>query len=198
MPLFNQPLPSEDSIPGKLARQLARLIGPAYQPKDLSIVAARLLALGDLLADSKAKEQESIDQAFVSHATSLLTELEALYDLPSGESSLTTEERQIRLLTLTNSNRSGSPESILQTVQKTDPTAEIFESTSAPTGYDEGLFLFAVKVAESVWENANYRNYLQFVIDKMKPAHTKGYLVVTANFLTDDPESLTDRDVLGI
>jgi len=32
----------------------------------------------------------------------------------------------------------------------------------------------------------------------MKPAHTKGYLVVTANFLTDDPESLTDRDVLGI
>lgn len=198
MPQFPQSLPSENSISGKLARQLSKLLGPAYQPKDQSIVAARLLALSDSLADTRSKEKESIDQAFVSSATSLLTALEALYDLPNGNGYLTTQERQIRLTTLTNGNRAGTPNSIVQAIQKTDPTAQIYENTSAPTGFDEALFRFAVTITESIWGNPTYRNYLQFIIDKMKPAHTRGFLAVNANFLTDDPNSLVDRDVLGI
>lgn len=37
----------------------------------------------------------------------------------------------------------------------------------------------------------------QALVDAMQPAHTKGYVIESIDFKTDDPLSLTDRDLLG-
>ena len=38
----------------------------------------------------------------------------------------------------------------------------------------------------------------QELVDSMKPAHTKGHVIESIDFLCDDPESLCDRDRLGV
>jgi hypothetical protein len=47
---FPQPVPSEQTDAGVMARQLAQLLGPAYQAGDGSFVAQELLALGGVLS----------------------------------------------------------------------------------------------------------------------------------------------------
>lgn len=42
-----------------------------------------------------------------------------------------------------------------------------------------------------------YVTSAQELVDKIKPSHTLGYVIESNNFLTDDPFSLTDRDILG-
>lgn len=37
----------------------------------------------------------------------------------------------------------------------------------------------------------------QRLIENMKPTHTRGTAIESIDFLCDDPESLTDRDLLG-
>lgn len=37
----------------------------------------------------------------------------------------------------------------------------------------------------------------QAELDRMKPSHTRGHVIESDNFLTDDEFSLTDRDILG-
>lgn len=68
---------------------------------------------------------------------------------------------------------------------------------------------FAIQVSddEEIYRFFIYRDPLlpgsydltkaQAQIDKMKPAHTMGYVIESTNMLCDDPYSLCDRDLLG-
>jgi uncharacterized protein YmfQ (DUF2313 family) len=196
------PLPRDTSEPsdaGDFARQLAQLLGPAYQASDSSLVEADFLAMGKALADARSTNLRALDEAFVSSATEMLAELETIYGL-AVRPDLTVQERRDLLVAKVRAARDGTPQGILRSVRKIDPTATIFENSCdeiVGSGDPNNVFYWALRIAASVWANDTKRAEITRIVQQMKPAHTRGNVAVSVGFLTDDPNSLTDRDVLG-
>ena len=75
----------------------------------------------------------------------------------------------------------------------------VIETTRADaisSGDDRFIFQFFIKRDPSLPGTYNV-DAAQHIVDQMAPSHTQGFVIVSDNFLTDDPDSLTDRDVLG-
>jgi uncharacterized protein YmfQ (DUF2313 family) len=203
---IQQQQPSENSVAGEFARQLLTLFGPALQAPDNSTTAAELLAIGGALASARNTTVTSLDEAFANTATQMLSELEASYGLQSRPD-LSVEARRTRLLAKIRANRAGSPQGILAAVRTYDPTATIVEVTpddisprtgdGLNPGTDRGVYSFAVLLDATVWSDTSKRAEITAIIEQMKPAHVQANIGVTMPFLTDDPDSLTDRDLLG-
>jgi hypothetical protein len=175
--------PTEVSAAGDLARQLATILGPAYQAPDGSNNAAELLALGGALAAARDQLKRALDQAFVDTATDLLPELEAEYGLPV-QPELSTTARQARLLAKVRAARAGSPQSILLAVRAEDPTAtlaaENTPTTAAADGYPRGVFVWAVICATSVFDDPVKLARVKALVAQMAPAHTRGDVAASA------------------
>jgi uncharacterized protein YmfQ (DUF2313 family) len=204
---FPQGRPSEVSNDGDFARHLATLLGPAYQAQDGTNNAADFLALGGAMADVRAILQDIVAEMFVNTAYDLLSELEADYGLPVHPE-LAASERQANLLAKVRAARGGTPQRLLTALSVVAPEATITENdvTTVPREPDgatyqsasRGVFLFAVTVAVATWNNAAKRAQLVALLDAMKPAHTAYNIVTRVGFRTDDVQSLTDRDALGV
>lgn len=90
-------LPSEAGVAGDLARQLARLIGPALQPGDGTVAAAELLALGGALAASRAALLGAIAEAMPQSTDELLATWERMLLVPRRGAS-TDDQRRAAIL----------------------------------------------------------------------------------------------------
>jgi uncharacterized protein YmfQ (DUF2313 family) len=190
-------LPTEASDAGDAARRLATLVGPAVQAPEGSAAAADYYALGQALVDARATNNASLDEAFADTATQLLSELEAQYGLtPRPDMALA--DRRARLVAKIRAARAGTPNSILTAVHAIDPTAVLYENTAADVAATNprGVFIWALQIAEATYFDAEKRRSILAIVEQMKPAYTQGNTCVTVGFLTDDDESLTDRDVL--
>lgn len=192
-----QSLPSEDSEDGKFARQLARLIGPAIQPADGTNIAQDMLALGGALADARATLRDLLAEAFADSAWDLLSELERVYGLPVRED-LSRSQRQTRLVAKVRAARAGTPDSILLAVAPYDTTASIYENVAADvTYYPSAVFLWDLIVSAAVHADAEAIIAIRAIVEQMKPAHTKCFVVTKVGFKFGDSGSLMGRDAWG-
>jgi len=192
---FPQPMPSEDSKAGFFARQLALLIGSAYQPVDNTRVAARLLALGGAIRDARATNLASLAEAFPDTAAQLLSDWETHLGL-AVRGDLSIVPREQRALAKARAARAGTPQSMLVAVRALDPTETIYENTLGPVG-DE-MFVFAILIQVSTFNNPLVFDQIRAIVEQMKPAFTRGNLPTRIGFRCDDPLSLVDRDCLRI
>ena len=195
--MFPLPEPSGTSKTDRFARQLARLLGvPAA---DGTLNAADLRALGAALAEGHDTFERVLDEMFVASAEELLATWEqALGVVTERSASVAT-----RQATLTAHRRTSGGNSKLRTltaVQALDSTATLATTpaTSLSPATEREVFQWRIILAASVFDNAVTRSRVAAIVEKMKPAHTRGLLAVSDGpFLTDDPASLTDRDLLG-
>ena len=194
-----QQLPSEASASGDLARAIARLLGPAYQPGNGTVAAALFLALGDILKDTRAINVDAINEAFASSANQLLTRYETVYGIVSNPS-LTIAQREQRIVAKIQALRPGTPQDIAAAVNNllSGGNCTIFENEwTAVLSDPNGVYVWALTIAASDWNNTATLAAVNALVQQMKPAHTLGSVAVNADFLTDDSNSLTNRDVLG-
>jgi uncharacterized protein YmfQ (DUF2313 family) len=207
---FALTLPGEESDAGEFARQLATILGTAYQPADGTVVAADLYALGQALADASAINTSSVAEAFADTASALLSELEVAYGLTPRHDA-TKADRRAALRAKIRAARAGTPQAILRAVTLFDVSAVVHENTAAavataaaaaPTTADALLcrrhvFVWAVEIAAAVYADSAKRTAIRAIVQQMKPAHTRVNVCTQVGFYCDDPNSLVDRDVLG-
>ncbi len=196
MPIFHQ-MPSEASPSGDIARRLLSAIGPAYQAPDGSHNASDALTLGDALADAYTDMLLCMNESFASSATALLSEIEELYGL-TVRADLAAPTRRIRLLAKIRAGRAGTPQNILRSVAPYDATATVHENVSSDPylGDPFGVYVWALTVLVAVYDDPVSLAALKAAIEQLKPAHTLGSLATRIAFRCDDPDSLTNRDVL--
>lgn len=193
--------PSAAGVAGDLARQIALALGTAYNHTDGTVNAADALADGDALAAVRAQVVLAMYQAFVNTATVLLDEHERDYGLPIRRD-MTNADRQARLVAKVRAARRGSPRSVETALRAITGTATVLENLLtavpiAPDGIRRGQWHFGVLIPAAKWADINIRAQASAIIEQMKPAYTTFALGVTSPFLCDDPNSLTDRDLLG-
>lgn len=201
MPNIIQPLPTKDGAIGDLARQLLRLLGPAYPAPDDSLNAADALNLGRGISDARDTNAASLNEAFPDTALYLLSEWETMLGLPVSAGRLTTTERRAALLARWRTRFSGSPDSIISALtplnSDTPPTMRetvAIESTANPPR----VFAFTLKVLPDVSDAAAVAP-LRAIVDVMKPAHTAAQYTdksLTAGFRCNNADSLTNNTVL--
>jgi hypothetical protein len=63
-------------------------------------------------------------------------------------------------------------------------------------GDDREIFRFFI-YRDPALPGAAFIASAQALVDQMAPSHTKGYVIESIAFATDDPHSLTDRDITG-
>mgnify|MGYP000010409962 CR=1 FL=1 len=186
-----QPLPTKAGAIGDLARQLLRLLGPAYPAPDDSLNAADALNLGRAISDARDTTVASLDEAFPDTALYLLSEWETMLGLPVSAGRLTTTDRRAALLARWRTRFSGSPDAVVSALTPLNgnvaPTMRetiAIESTANPPR----VFVFTIRTAVDPTDAAAIAP-LRAIVDVMKPAHT-------AVQFTD--QSLTGRFLVGV
>ncbi len=201
MPNIIQPLPTKEGAIGDLARQLLRLLGPAYPAADNSLNAADAINLGRGISDARDTNAASLNEAFPDTALYLLSEWETMLGLPVSSGRLTTTERRAALLARWRTRFSGSPDAIVSALTPLNsgspPTMRetvAVESLAHPAQ----VFVFTLKVIPDVSDAAAVAP-LRAIVDVMKPAHTVAQYTdqsLTAGFRCNNAASLTNNTVL--
>ncbi len=195
--MFALPGPSGTSKTDRFARTLARLLGvPAA---DGTLTAADLRALGAALAEGHDTFERVLDEMFVSSAEELLAEWERALGVVT-ERSATVATREATLTAHRRTSGGNSKLRVLTAVQALDSTATLANTAATSLSYAtrREVFEWRIILAASVFDNAVTKARVTAIAEKMKPAHTRAVLAVSDGlFYTDDPDSLTDRDLLG-
>lgn len=200
MPNIQQPLPTKAGEIGDLARQLLRLLGPAYPAPDDSLNAADALNLGRAISDARDTNAASLGEAFPDSALSLLSEWETMLGLPVSAGRLTTTQRRAALLARWRTRFSGSPDAIISALTPLNsgnaPTMRetvAIESTASPSR----VFVFTIRTGVDPNNAAAIAPFVDTVA-VMKPAHAKAVFTSKqmGGFFCDDPASLTNNTVL--
>lgn len=185
------------------ARRLGTLIGPAIESPDDSRNAADLHTWGVALRRGHDTNAAALSEAFVSTATYLLDEWEAIYRVPVP--STDTDTRRAALLARTRAGFVGHPDTIEVAIADiAGVSASVTEFLwSQVTTNPKWVFNIVVRVDSSVYETAPDHTpelaQVDDVVQRMKPAHVRATYTSTptTGFLTDDASSLTDDTVLG-
>lgn len=195
--MFALPEPSGTSKTDRFARTLARLLGvPAA---DGTLTAADLRALGAALAEGHDTFERVLDEMFVASAEELLAEWERALGVVT-ERSATVATREATLTAHRRTSGGNSKLRTLTAVQALDSTATLATTPATSLSYAtrREVFEWRIILAASVFDNAVTKARVTAITEKMKPAHTRAVLAVSDGlFYTDDPDSLTDRDLLG-
>ncbi len=194
---FPQPLPSGDGDGARIARNLAVLLGPAYQPADGTAIADDLQALGGAIADARAAGTRAVDEAFTDSATDLLTPYEERLGAPSPTSS--NPERRARLTVQRRASGAGTPDRFLAAVRAAAAEAALYENTCTAVAATDprGVFRFAITIPAGTWSSPSKLAAVRGAAERAKPAHTRCTVGTRVGFRLDDPESLLDRDLFG-
>ena len=185
------------------ARRLGTLIGPTIESPDDSRNAADLHTWGVALRRGHDTNTAALSEAFVSTATYLLDEWEAIYRVPVP--STDTDTRRAALLARTRAGFVGHPGVIEVAIADiAGASADVTEYLwSEVTANPKWVFNIVVRVDASVYgtspENTPELAQVDDVVQRMKPAHVRATYTGTQTtaFLCDDANSLTDDTVLG-
>ena len=194
----HQALPSGNSQADILARELTHFLGTAYQPADGTLLAEDLRVWGQALADARATVDRAAMQAIADQATDLLSAWEERLGLPNNASA-SVADRQAAIRAKRRAGAKPTERNVLAALQPLEPAAVIYRNgATTVTASPRKVFVWAVKITATVWNDTNKRMRIQEIIQQMKPAHTLVRTPVTVGFLCDDANSLTNRDLLRI
>lgn len=195
-----QPLPTGDATTDALARELAALLGPAYQPAEGTNVADDLRALASPAADGYDAAADFAAEAFGHLATDLLPDWEQRLGLPVVPTLPAADRRAVIAAKVRETGASSLPR-VLAAVQAFDPTAAVHKVTASEAGgagQPRAVFRAAVTVAVATWDDATKRARVLALLDRMAPPYAEFTLGTTRDFRCDDPDSLCDRDLLAL
>jgi len=190
--------------PHEFARMLMRLWPPGkFRTDPESNNYKLMLAIGDELSEVSQREIDLLEESDPRTTSELLPEWEEQYGLT--DASGTDEERRARLQTriLSRYGFSARPvdyQRVMAPILDLDPAdVEVIEIT--------GVEAAAAGNARLIYQFYIYRNtalpgtpdleFAQSELDEIAHSHTRGTVIESVNFFTDDPESLTDRDILS-
>lgn len=172
------------------ARQLAQVLGTAYQPADGSFIADDLRTLGKGLYDADATLTRAINEAFPDTAVDMLTEWETRLGLPV-DTTLAVATRQANLLAKYRAVFGSSVQRMNAAIQTIDATAQLVEWSIMQIYANEPsawiwaastrrlVVQFNVTVSAATFDNPAVKARIAALVEQMKPAHT-GYVIVTS------------------
>ena len=179
-------LPTTAGSGPDLARQLARLVGPAVQAGDGTVAAQEYLALGGGLATARQTTLDAISEAFPQTARDTLSEWERMLRVPIRSGASTADRRAAILARLRASG--GSPRRIKAACGALVPSGVgLTEYTvSQVTAHPRMVFRFAaVGVGATAYADTERRGELEDVLQRAAPAHTTWNLTSGGAFRFD-------------
>jgi len=175
----------------------------AYSDAASSVIVHELDGLANGLASADANVTGLELELFPETLDVFAGRVEAILGLPV-ESSLTLAQRRDRIITHLNTHGfrpSDLRDSVARMITSKNPediTIIERETTDQSVVNDaHNIFEFFVFVDPEVATPTEPITRIDLVIDRQKHAHTRGQFIQSASFLTNDPNSLTDRDILG-
>jgi hypothetical protein len=181
------------------ARVLKALLPPGKIWQLDDVIENIFLANGDELARVDARAQDLIREADPRTADELLPDFERVLGLEGDGSLGTRRARVVSLLIRRQRFRPADFQQVLAPIFGIPPEdVVVVERTHAQAvalGDEREIFRFFIHPATP---GAYDLEAVQEMIDAMKPSHTNGEGIMTSDFLCDDPNSLTDRDLLGV
>lgn len=161
------------------------------------------LGSGEELARICARGVQLLNESDPRTATETLEDWERTYALEtvSGDSIIV---RRARILTAVRSQLGCRPadfqEALAPILDLDSADVDVIERSRAfciTVGDDDEIFKFFIYRDPSLPGTPNI-DEAQEVVDRMKPAHTEGFIIESINFLCDDANNLCDRDLLGV
>lgn len=177
-------LPTASGAGPDLARQLARLIGPAVTAGDSTVAAQEYLALGGGLATARQTTLDATAEAFPQTARDTLAEWERMLRVPIRPGA-TDADRQAAITARLRAS-GGSPRRIKSAAEVLAPAGvAITEYTYTQSAANpRRVFRFAV-AAGALYGDEGLRAELDDVLQRAAPAHTT-WNITNGAFLTFD------------
>lgn len=188
--------PADAGPAGDLARQLARLVGPAVQAPDGSLAACEYLALGEGLADSRATTLAAIAEALPQSADDLLAEWEAHLAVPIQPQD-TAAARQARLLARLRA-AGGTPQRLVRsttTLAASGCTITEYLYSDVAALDARLVFRFVVTVPAALWTDVEFRTALDELLARQTPAHVTWNVATSVGFKFGDTAAGFGRGV---
>lgn len=178
-------LPTASGAGPDLARQLARLIGPAVTAGDSTVAAQEYLALGGGLATARQTTLDATAEAFPQTARDTLAQWERMLRVPIRDGA-TDADRQAAITARLRAS-GGSPRRIKSAAEALAPAGvAITEYTyTQVTANPRRVFRFAVAVGPTLYADAGLLAELDDVLQRAAPAHTT-WNITNGAFLTFD------------
>lgn len=193
----NHAVPSLSGATGDLARQLARLVGPAVQAGDETVAAAHYLALATELAAARQTTLDAIAEATPATADDLLAEWESVLAVPVNPGASTAARRAAVLARIR--AIAGTRQRIGRTTKMvaggTTSTTEYLYS--AVTSEPRKVFRFVLTVPAAAIADGPTLSALDELLQRQAPAHTTWNFASGATFRFDDTDRGFDRGVFG-
>jgi hypothetical protein len=160
------------------------------------------LAAGDELVRAGDRVVDLVLEMDPRTATETLPEWESMLDLASTG---TDSERQARIVAWLVGQLGFRPidfqASLFGVLDLADPSDVVVIETSRAlaiaVGDDREIFRFFIYRDPLVAGTPDLVE-AERIMNNQKPSHTSGHIIESIDFLTDDPESLTNRDLLGV
>jgi hypothetical protein len=182
---------------------LRRLLGAgAYAQDDDSVVSRELEILATGLADASANLLALREEFFLETLDVFLPRVESMLGLPT-DPALTREQRRDRIIAHVNTHGARPADlrasvARLITTKNPDHVAIVERVLTDQTvvNVPENIFQFFVHVDPTV-ALPDDEAAINRLIDQQAHAHTQGQFIQSRAFRTNDPFSLTNRDILG-
>lgn len=165
-------LPTGSGPGPDLARQLARLVGPAVQAGDSTLAAQEYLALGGGLAVARQTTLDAIAEAFPQSARDTLSEWERMLRVPIRPGATNADRRASITARLRASG--GSPQRIKSAAETlSEVGVGIVEYTYTQVAANpRRVFRFTVSAGSALYNDEGRRAELEEVLQRVAPAHT--------------------------
>ncbi len=183
----------------KYARMSMELLPPGkvWRLAEDSTLHKLLLGCAEELGRLEGRALDLVEESDPRTAVELLSEYERQLEL---ESTGTDAERQARITAWLIARQRYRPVDFQTSLgpllggSSNVTVLEITAAQAAAMGDQREIFRFHVYPTVP----GTYQlDAAQDLVNRIKPSHTLGYVIESVNFLCDDPESLTDRDLLG-
>jgi len=205
-PISNPPTPEEQKRIDEMTGQVDRAYGRGAFTEDIDSVFKRQnRSIGTVLAGLSMSISAVIKNIFpqTSLPEDLLSTHERWYRL-QPDKSLTTAQRQARLLAHTQKRPDARLWKIANELEKVVGVGNVTPAQNTAAGLDllgysrSGMFVVAYGVPISFVRTIGQIDILDRIIAAWKPITVQGHCARTlgTGFLTDDDDSLTNRDVL--
>lgn len=159
------------------------------------------LGSGDELARVSGRSADLVEEGDIRTTTELITENESELALPSTG---TLQERRDRAEALRIQRQRFRPSDVKVAVAPylalDVADIDLIETSNAAavaSGDEKEVYRFFVYRDPALAGTPDIAA-AQVELDRISHSHTQGHIIESIDFLCDDPESLTDRDLLGI
>lgn len=185
------------------ARMLKALLPPGklWRLDPAATLSEVFLASGDELVRVEGRGRDLLRESDPRTADELLPDFERVLGLSSDGTLAERRARVVALLVRRQRFRPVDFQQVLAPILGLDPEdVEIIETSHADSvamGDEREIFRFFVYRNPALPGSYDLAT-AQEMVDLMKPSHTLGRVGESTSFLCDDPQSLCDRDLLGV